>query len=70
MRSRVSDGTSRLATKDLRTLRDNIHRRRANPLVADAYYHFVGELNSDGNEDFTPEGVLNQMRIWLAHYGC
>ena len=58
-----------IGRKELRTLRDNIHRRRANPLVSDAYHDFVGRL-ADEDEELTPEGVLMQMRIWLQELVC
>jgi hypothetical protein len=52
---------------DLRTLRDNIHRRCANPLISDAYHDFVSRFTE---EELTPEGVLSHLRIWLHEFAC
>jgi hypothetical protein len=48
----------------LKTLRDNIHRGRANPLIVDAYYDFMNALPADGDE------ILACLRFWLRDYIC
>jgi hypothetical protein len=58
---------AKISSKELRTLRDNIHRHRANRLISDAYDDFVGMF---ADEELTAEGVLMQMRIWLEQFVC